>query len=562
MVERIPARVRLVVLTATYGLAAGLSTVAFMLAVNGAFQFLWGRLTSRGPFFFVVASLFVVVLTSVASGILMTRVCPEAAGSGIPQLKAAYWRELGVVSFRSVLVKFLGGVLAIGGGASLGREGPTVYIAGGLASQVAAALGIERKRRRHAAAAGSAAGLAAAFNTPLAAISFVLEEILGDLNSRLLGSVVLASVAGAFIVYAMVGQQPAFAMPAVDSPSWDLYMVVPLAAALGALAGVAFQRGALALRLRARTWNTVPVWMRPAVGGFVTWIVGCAVYLAVGRIGVFGLGYGDLSDALLHGLGWKIAGLLAVAKLVATVASYGTGGCGGIFSPTLFIGAMCGFFAGGVADHWIPLTPADQLILAATGMSACLGAVVRAPFTGILMIFEMTHQFGMVPALMIGTLVSQAIARLAGGTNFYDAVLVQDGHEIHKIAPPHDLAGWRSMPVRSMANRKPVWVTSLEPDHLREVIRRHPFRCFPCLTDGKLAGVLTRREIEHALARGMPPVCEPAVVCLADQTLRQIEPRLIESSGGLFLVREREGGPVTGVFTLHDLLRAQAALLE
>lgn len=562
MVERIPARVRVVVLTAAYGVVAGLATVAFMLSVNGAFRFLWDRLTAHGPYFFIVASLFTVVLTSAASGILMTRVSPEAAGSGIPQLKAAYWRDLGVVSFRSVLVKFLGGVLAIGGGASLGREGPTVFIAGGLASNVAAALGIERKRRRHAAAAGAAAGLAAAFNTPLAAISFVLEEILGDLNSRLLGSVVLASVAGAFIVYALMGQQPAFAMPAVDSPSWDLYMVVPLAAALGALAGVVFQRGALALRSRSREWTNIPAWLRPAVGGFATWVVGCAAYLAVGRIGVFGLGYGDLSDALLHGLGWKVAGLLAAAKLVATVASYGTGGCGGIFSPTLFIGAMCGFFTAGVAGYWIPLTPADQLILAATGMSACLGAVVRAPFTGVLMIFEMTHQFGMVPALMIGTLVSQGIARLAGKTNFYDAALVQDGHEIHKIAPPRDLSGWRSLPVRTLANSRPVCVTSLEPDHLRAVLRRNPFRSFPVILEGRLSGVATRAEIEHALARGTPPVCEPAVVCQADQTLRQVEPHLIASSAGLFLVRERDNGPVTGVFTLHDLLRAQAALLE
>lgn len=562
IVERIPARVRVVVLTATYGIVAGLASVAFMLSVNGVFRLLWDRLAAHGPFFFVVGSLFVVLATTTASGILMIRVSPEAAGSGIPQLKAAYWRELGVVPLRSVFVKFVGGVLAISGGASLGREGPTVFIAGGLASNAAAALGIDRKRRRHAAAAGAAAGLAAAFNTPLAAISFVLEELLGDLNSRLLGSVVLASVAGAFIVYALVGRQPAFAMPAVDAPSWDLYMVVPLAAALGALAGVVFQRGALALRRRARGWEAVPAWLRPAVGGVVTWAAGCAVYLAVGRMGVFGLGYGDLSDALLHGLGWKIAGLLALAKLVATIASYGTGGCGGIFSPTLFIGAMCGFFTAGVAGHWIPLTPADQLILAATGMSACLGAVVRAPFTGVLMIFEMTHQFGMVPALMLGTLVSQAVARLAGRTNFYDAVLLQDGHEIHKIAPPRDLSGWRNLPVRSLANAKPVCVTSLDPGHLRAMLRQHPFKCFPCLPGGRLAGVLTRAEIQHALARGAAPVCEPAVVCLADQTLREIEPRLIESSAGLFLVRERETGPVTGVFTLHDLLRAQAALLE
>jgi CIC family chloride channel protein len=125
----------------------------------------------------------VITLASAASGVLMAVVRPDAAGSGIPQLKAAYWKDLGAVSFRAVLIKFIGGALALGGGASLGREGPTVYMGGGFASKVAGWLGVPYRRRRHAVASGAAAGLAAAFNTPLASISFVLEEILGDLTA-------------------------------------------------------------------------------------------------------------------------------------------------------------------------------------------------------------------------------------------------------------------------------------------------------------------------------------------------------------------------------------------
>ena len=560
--QRMPEQVRVVLLTALYGGTGGLVAVAFMLSVNGTFQFLWSRVTAHGPFFFIISSFAVIMTTSLLSGLLLSHVCPQAAGSGIPQLKAAYWKEMGVVSFRAILVKFIGGVLAIGGGSSLGREGPTVFIAGGLASHLAGWLGIERKRRRPAAAAGSAAGLAAAFNTPLAAISFVLEELLGDLNSRLLGRVVLASVAGAFIVYALIGQQPSFTMPSVDSPAWNLYAVVPLVAALGALAGVVFQRGSLRLRLMARTWRQIPTWMRPAMGALATWLIGCTVYLAVGRLGVFGLGYDDLSHALSDGLGWKIAGLLAVAKLAASIASYGTGGCGGIFSPTLFIGAMCGFFAGDVAGHWVTLTTADRLILAATGMSACFGAVVRAPFTAILMIFEMTHQFGLVPALMLGTLISQAVARLAGPVNFYEAILEQDGHELHKIAPPRDLSGWRAIPVGALANRRPAALTSLAPDHLRDMLKQHPYRCFPVILPGVAPGVVTRDEIQRALIRGASPAVETAVLCRASQTLTEVEARLIESSAGLFLVQQHENGPVTGLFTLHDLLRAQASMLD
>lgn len=550
------------VLTILYGVTGGLVATFFMLSVNGLFQALWSRITAHGPFLFVLSSFVVVMTSAMLSGFLLAQVCPQAAGSGIPQLKIAYWKELGVVPFRDIVVKFVGGVLAIGGGSSVGREGPAVFIAGGLASSLARVLGVERRRRRHAAAAGAAAGLAASFNTPLAAISFVLEELLGDLNSRLLGSVALASVMGAFIVYALIGQQPSFVMPSVDSPTWDLYLVVPLAAALSAVAGVLFQHGALRLRQKTRSWKQIPLWLHPALGGLVTWIIGCTVYLLVGRLGVFGLGYEDLSRALTEGVGWKIAGLLMVAKLVASIASYGTGGCGGIFSPTLFIGAMCGFFVGDVAGHWIPLTGADRLILAATGMSACFGGVVRAPFTAILMIFEMTHQFGMVPALMLGTLVSQTIARLADRVNFYDAILEQDGHDLHKIIPPRDLSSWRNLPVGSLANTKPIAITSLQPDHVREVLKRHPYRSFPVILQNVVRGVVTRAELQHALVRGVEPVIENAVLCRANQTLAEIEPHLINSPAGLFLVTQRDQGPVTGLFTLHDLLRAQVALLD
>ena len=559
--EQIPERIRTPTLAAIYGVAGGLAAVAFMLTVNNLFGLVWHTLAALRPLHFVLASFSVIALSSIASGILVTKIRPDAAGSGIPQLKAAYWKDLGAVSFRAVLVKFVGGVLALAGGASLGREGPTVFMAGGLSSNIAGWLGVSC-RRRHAAASGAAAGLAAAFNTPLAAISFVLEEIIGDLNSRLLGSVVLASVCGAFVVYALVGSQPSFAMPCVDAPSWNMYFVVPVAALLSSLAGVVFQRGALDLRLKMRQMSLIPSWLRPLIGGLVTWATGCSVYLTCHRLGVFGLGYEDLSDALLHGIGWKIAAVLAVAKITATAASYGTGGCGGIFSPTLFIGAMCGFFTAGVAKHWLPLTGADELVLAATGMSACFGAVVRAPFTSILMIFEMTHQFGMVPALMLGTLISQAVSRLAGRSNFYEEVLLQDGHEIHKIAPPQDLTGWHNLPVSVLANKKPVAITSLAPEALKAALAKYPYRCFPVIIDGSLRGLLTRDIIEHALALDCEPELEEPILFLAHQTLHEVEPQMVESTVGLFLVSQAEGEPATGVFTLHDLMRAQAALLE
>ncbi len=562
LIERIPEKIRLLILTAIYGVSGGLATVAFMVAANRLYDAIWPRLAACQPLVFLAGSLLVLSASSLLAGILMARISPGAAGSGIPQLKSAYWLNFGHIPFRAILVKFIGGIVTLAGGSSLGREGPTVFITGGLAANLATWLGVNRRQRRQAAATGAAAGLAAAFNTPLAAISFILEEILSDLGNRVIGGVTLAAVVGAFIVHALVGRQPSFFMPSVDAVSWNVYTVVPLAALLAALAGVAFQRLTLHLRRRLRDQRRVPLWLRPLCGALAVWVLGGGVFLMTGRLGVFGLGYEDLSEALRHGIGWKLALLLAGAKLAATIASYGSGGCGGIFSPTLFIGAMCGFFTAGLADIWLPLAPADHFVLAAVGMSACFGAVVRAPITSILMIFEMTHQFGMVPALMLGTLLSQIVGRLAGRQNFYDAILAQDGHEIRKIIPPRNLAAWHAMPLSVFARRQPAVITDLAPAQLRAVLQRHPYRCFPVVLDGEVKGIATRDNLQKSLESGGAPALDPPLVFDARQTLQEVEPALIQSNAGLFLVTEKAGGAISGVFTLHDLLRVQAALME
>jgi len=139
---------------------------------------------------------------------------------------------------------------------------------------------------------------------------------------------------------------------------------------------------------------------------------------------------------------------------------------------------------------------------------------------------------------------------------------LQDGHEIHKIAPPQDLFGWHNMPVSALANKKPVAITSLTPDALRAALSQHPYGCFPVVIEGSLRGIVTREAIKHALAFGRDPDLDEPVIFLAHQSLRDVEPQMIASKAGLFLVANKEGEPVTGVFTLHDLMRAQAALLE
>ena len=178
------------------------------------------------------------------------------------------------------------------------------------------------------------------------------------------------------------------------------------------------------------------------------------------------------------------------------------------------------------------------------------------------MIFEMTHQFSMVPALMIGVIVSQAIARFGTQHNFYDSLLLQDGHDLIKIKPPRDFKSWRNLRVQVIANPKPVIVNDLSEAALRNILKNHPYNCFPVAIKGVLQGIVTRPEIESALEQKREPSVESAVTCHNEEKLRNIENKFIQSTTGMVIVVGKDDTSIAGLLTLHDLLRAQAAIME
>ncbi len=560
--HRIHDKTRPVIGTILYGLVASLAAVAFQLALNWLYTRCY-TIPAAGNFWrFALLSLGVIIASSLIAGWLLFAMCPEAAGSGIPEVKLRFWTEFGTSPRRVAFVKFIAGVISIGGGQSLGREGPTIQIGSNLSSTCAGILGVSKQNRRAASAAGAAAGMAAAFNAPLAAVAFVLEEIIGDLNSRSLGPVLLASVIGAFVVHAIIGAQPAFTLPQIAEPTWRAYLLMPIAAVLATLVALAFQRATLWLRRRCKAVARFPRWLHPLVGGLATWIIGIGIFAFTGRLAVFALGYNDLSDALVHGMAWRIALILLLGKLLATIASYGFGGCGGIFSPNLFLGGMAGIMVAGIGGMFFTLNRADDLLLTIGGMSACLGAVVQAPVTAILVIFEMTHQFAVVPGLMLAGLVSQTLTRALERHNFYDQVLLQDGHEIEHLIPPRDLRTWRNLPVSAIANFKPVLVGDTSEVALRGLLERHPYRNFPVVENGELKGIAMRREIESALVEHRLLRIEPARTCTPSDSIGDAQRQLVESTTGTVVIIRNEDGHLLAFLTLHDLLRAQIAISE
>ena len=380
---------------------------------------------------------------------------------------------------------------------------------------------------------------------------------------------------GALVVHALVSSQPAFNLRPINVPTWHGYFLSPLAAVLASVVGVVFQAGALGIRQgfrKRKSWQTIPAWLRPTVGGVVTWAIGVAVFRHTGHLGIFSLGYDDLTLGLNDQLAWKLAALLLGGKLVATAVGYGTGGCGGIFAPNLFLGAMVGVAMSGLTRTWgIRLSPDDHVLLAVVAMSACLGAVVRAPLTSILIVFEMTHEFALVPALLVGALISQTVSRVLLEHNFYEQVLLDDGLHARTFMPPRDLRSWRQYPVSAIANFQPVVLQPADlatPEALRAVLAEHPaYERFPVAADpekGRSApGLALRAAAQRALDAGTPPEVGPVPTCLREQSIGEAQARLIESRDGMVLVLDKpEGGMVVGLLTLHDLLRAQDTLAQ
>lgn len=419
---------RLLVLTVVIGVVCGLVAVVFHEAIRIAEENLVLRAASVKGYGFIPWLLALPTLGGLAVGVVLTRFLPNARGSGIPQVKAAYASKAANVRMRDALGKFLVSTVQIGAGASLGREGPTVQICAGVAAWLGRVARVPPEARRRLLPVGAAAGVAAAFNAPIAAVTFTIEEIVGKLDETVLSGVIVAAALAAVIERSILGEHPVFDVhltQGIPGPrSLLLYGILGVTAGLVA---IVFTDSLLGLRRWFRGMRAIPDWARPAIGGFVTGLVAVCVLLSVGMTGVTGGGYGSLRLALAGTLGLRVLLVLGVAKLVATVFSYSSGGAGGIFAPTLFIGAMVGGSFGWL-DQLLFDHPASTLgAFALVGMGAVFSGSLRAPMTSVLIIMEMTSGYGLILPLMIANMTAYLIARHFRPQPIYEALLAQDG---------------------------------------------------------------------------------------------------------------------------------------
>ncbi len=369
----------------------------------------------------------------------MNYFAPAAAGSGIPQVKVAFALRSGLVSLRETIGKFILCTIQIGSGASLGLEGPTVQICAGVSSMLARAARLSPQNCRRMASVGMAAGIAAAFNAPIAAITFTLEELIGDLDQTMLSGVIVAAALAAVVEHTLLGSNPVFhvqkAYALANASSLIWYALLGI---LAAVISVAFTDSLLGLRARFKRWRAVPRWVHPSVGGLATGALAVVGFELFHLNGIAGDPYRTLTLALTGTMPVLFMAAFCVLKLGATVSSYASGGSGGIFAPALFMGAMLGGSVG-YLDVTIFHHSTDAIgAFAVVGMGAVFAGIVRAPMTSVLIVFEMTSGYGLVLPLMIANMTAFVLARHWRPVPIYEALLEQDGVHLPHGSKPLD----------------------------------------------------------------------------------------------------------------------------
>lgn len=429
VIRRIPSeRQRLLVFTIVAGGVCGLAAVAFHGSIQLLESLMIDRANAASAYWWIFWTILTPALGGLVVGLGLAFWAPAAAGSGIPQVKVAYELRSGFISLRETVGKFVLCSVQLGSGASLGLEGPTVQICAGVSSLLARAARLGPQYQRRMASVGMAAGIAAAFNAPIAAITFTLEELIGDLDQMMLSGIIVAAALAAVVEHKIRGGNPIFHVPGhyelVHSSSLVWYALLGV---LAAMVSVAFTESLLWVRARFKQFTSVPKWVHPALGGLATGALAVLGFQLFHRNGIAGDPYATMTWALTGTMPLAAMASFCVLKLAATVCSYSSGGSGGIFAPSLFMGAMLGGSVG-----WLDVTVfhhSEEAIgaFAVVGMGAVFAGIVRAPMTSILIVFEMTGGYGLILPLMIAHMSAFALARHWRPVQVYEALLEQDG---------------------------------------------------------------------------------------------------------------------------------------
>jgi CIC family chloride channel protein len=476
-------------LTLVIGALVGMVVVAFILLTErfGTRLYPAGGAAWR--------RLLVPVAGSAFMGYLLYRFFPDARGSGVPQTKAALYARSGRISLGTVIGKFFCTSTTLASGIPLGREGPAVQVGAGIASVLGQKLGMRPDKVKALIPVGAAAAIAAAFNTPLAAVLFALEEVVGDLHAPVLGSVVLASATSWAMLRLLLGNDPLFQVPQyqlVHPGEFGIYAVLGV---VGGFVSVAFVKLLVWMRARFMRFPKKTVWFQPVAGGLTVGLMGWFVPQ------ILGVGYKHVGEVLNGRFALRLMILLLVLKLLAVTVSYASGNAGGIFGPSLFLGAMLGGVVGTVAQRLLPGYINSPGAYALVGMGTAFAGIIRAPMTSVVMIFEITRDYTVIVPLMISNLVSFFISARFQKQPIYEVLAHQDG--IHLPTMERRQQERQRQVHQAMLEATEVLSAEMTVQEALERAKSSAFHGWPVCDERGVIGVISLQDLQHANSDGL-----------------------------------------------------------
>ncbi len=440
------------------GLFSGLAVVCFHIAIDWTHLRLLG--SSLAPGFPGVV--LVPAIAGIGVALLVIHFFPRVRGSGVNQTKAAVYIYDGFIPFSTVIGKFVTCALAIGGGLSLGPEDPSLQMGAGIASALGRRLRLSREKVRLIAPVGAAAGLAAAFNAPISAVLFVIEEVIGNWSAAVLGAIVLAAVSSVMVLRLFLGEQPLFRVPAYRLSRPIELLAYAVLGVGGGLCSLLFAKLIAYLRPRLKALPRWTYYFQPAAAGVI-----------VGGIGIWfpqvmGAGYNFIDQALHDQFTWKILALLAIFKILATTFSFTSGAPGGMFAPTLFVGAMVGGAVGGIERHFFPNLGVSVGSFALVGMGTLFAGFLRVPMTSVFMVMEVSGNYSIIIPVMISNTIAYLIGYRYQPAPLFDLLARQDGIDLPSMEQKREEAILRI----EDAMRPPTDLVLREEETVAEVLPR------------------------------------------------------------------------------------------
>jgi len=409
------------ILSVFIGIYSGLAVVCFRFAIGWCRLYLLGTGAVLSPTRLLLAP----TLAGLVIAVLVIHVFPLARGSGVNQTKAALYIYNGFIPFRTAIGKFITAALAIGSGHSLGPEDPSLQIGACIASVMGRQMRLSRDRMRLIAPVGAAAGLAAAFNAPISAVLFVIEEVIGRWTAGILGSVVLSAVSSVVVMRWFLGSESLFRIPAVQMERPSELIAYAILGIVGGVASVAFSMGIATLRPK---FKALPLWTQYFQPGLAGLLIGIIAWLGAPQ--VMGAGYEAMDEAMHGRFTWQFLAVLAGLKIVATLLSFVSGTPGGMFAPTLFIGAMLGAAVGGAEHAVLPHLSGSPGTYALVGMGVLFAGFLRAPMTSVFMVLEVSGNYSIILPVIVANTIAYVISRGLQPIPIFDALTRQDGLEL------------------------------------------------------------------------------------------------------------------------------------